>query len=102
MSAGDIELFPSDLDGTFEQMSRRYEFVDKRLSDECGCLEEDWVIGMLYTTIHVEPDGSGHIFIDCGDWDDEKLVDTKSIEELRLAAVDWAKTLHVNIEAYET
>ena len=83
------------MNGSFEQMSNHYEFIEARKSDECGCPEEDWVIGMLYVTIHIEPDNSGHIFIDCGEWQDEKLVPTKSIEELRMSAVDWVESLPV-------
>lgn len=86
------------MDGSFEQMSNCYEFVESRQSDECGCPEEDWIIGVLYTTIHPEPDGSGHILIDCGDWEDERLVPTKSIEELRVAAVSWVESISRGLE----
>lgn len=84
------------MDGSFEQMNNDYEFIESRLSDECGCPEEDWIIGMFYTTIHIESDGSGHIFIDRGDWEDEKLVPTKSIEELRVAVVNWVESFPIN------
>ena len=86
------------MNGSLEQMKKHHDLLQSRLSDECGCLEEDWVIGMLFTTIHIEPDGSGHIFIDCGDWQSEKLVPTRSIEELRVAAVDWVNSIPVSAE----
>lgn len=51
------------------------EIMIQRESDECGCPEEELIIGMFCVIIHLEPDGGGHIFIDCGDWEDEKLVE---------------------------
>lgn len=84
--------------GEFSEFEKRFEFVGERLSDECGCPEEDWIIGMLFVTIHLEPDNSGHIFIDCGDWDDEKLVNTNGMEELRIAAENWVKSFPIDNE----
>jgi hypothetical protein len=84
--------------GTFEEMQLRYEFIDARKSDECGCPEEDWIINLLFVTMHLEPDNSGHIFIDCGDWDDEKLVECNSIEELRVKAAEWANSIPIDNE----
>ncbi|OUV22139.1 MAG: hypothetical protein CBC55_04935 [Gammaproteobacteria bacterium TMED95] len=68
------------------------------LSDECGCPEEEWIIGQLHTIIHMEPDTGGHIFIDCGDWDDEKLVECNTMEELRMKAVEWCDSFPINNE----
>ncbi len=93
-----LDLRLANMNGSFEQMSNCYEFIESRKNDECCCPEEDWIIGMLYTTIHIEPDGSGHIFIDSGNWEDEKLVPTKSIEELRVAAVNWVESFPINNE----
>lgn len=86
------------LAGSMTEMQKRYEFIESRKSDECGCPEEDWVIGQLYTTIHLEPVTGGHIFIDCGDWQREKLVDCRSIEELRLKAVEWCNSFPIDNE----
>jgi hypothetical protein len=83
------------LSGEIEKFKIRNEFIESRKSDECGCPEEDWIIGMLFVTIHIEPDGSGHIFIDCGDWEKEKLVPTNGIEELRLEAETWASSFPI-------
>jgi hypothetical protein len=46
----------------------------------------------------MEPDTGGHIFIDCGDWDDEKLVECNTMEELRLKAVEWCDSFPINNE----
>lgn len=43
------------------------EIVTSRLSDECGCLEEDIIIGMVFVTIHLEGDGYGEAFLDYGE-----------------------------------
>ena len=64
-----------------------------RSSDECGCPEEDWDINGVFTTLHLEPNGGGHIFLYVGDWDDEKLVPCTTIEELRRRAIEWVSTL---------
>lgn len=82
--------------GSLPAMTSLHQLVDVRKSDECDCPEEDWIIGMLYVTIHMEKDGGGHIFLDCGDWDDEKLVECSCIEELRIKAVDWVNSFKVN------
>lgn len=84
--------------GSLQQMKKHYEFVEARKSDECGCPEEDWVIGMIFATIHLEPESGGHIFLDWGDFQDEKLVECNSIEELRVKAVEWVATFPINNE----
>lgn len=75
------------------------EVVEQRKSEECGCPEEDLLIGLCFFTIHLEEEGGGHIFLDMGDWDDEKLVDCKDMEDLRSKAHLWAVEVHKgNIE----
>ena len=75
---------------TLEQMKRKYELQELTKSDECSCPEEHWVIGMMYVIIHMEPDFSGHIFLDGGDYGEaEKLVDIESINHLRYEAVKF-------------
>lgn len=64
-----------------------------RESDECGCPEEEWDMLGVHTIIHLEPDGTGHIFLDGGDWDDEKLIDCQNIPQLRLKALSWVNSL---------
>lgn len=73
------------------------QLIDTRTSDECGCPEEDWEIGMLSVTIHLEPDGSGHIFLDGGDWGEaEKLVQCEGIEDLRSIAQEWVSLIGID------
>jgi len=86
------------IEGSLKSMKTNHQFVEARASDECGCPEEDWVIGMLFVTIHLEPESGGHIFLDCGDFQDEKLVDCTGIEELRILAVDWVSSFKINNE----
>lgn len=62
-------------------------------SDECGCPEEEWDINGVFTTIHLEEDGGGHIFIYCGDWEFEKTVEASTMPALRAAAIEWVRSL---------
>jgi len=71
------------------------EILTRRESDECGCHEEELVINGMFVVIHLEPDSSGHIFIDCGDWEDEKLVSCNGIEDLRKKAEEWVLSFPV-------
>jgi hypothetical protein len=84
--------------GSLSAMKKRFEFLGTKPSDECGCPEEDWVIDMFNVTIHLEPVTGGDIFIDCGDWQDEKTGDCTTIEELRCEAVKWIKSIPHNNE----
>lgn len=67
--------------------------IDARLSDGCGCPEEDWIIDFIDVTIHIEPDGSGEIFVDAGDWQAELTVACAGIEELRSKAIEYIQSL---------
>lgn len=69
------------------------ERIACRLSDECDCPEEDWIIGMAEVMIHLEPDGTGHGFFDFGDWDYDIFFPVKTIEELRAAAIKFVSEL---------
>lgn len=81
------------LNGSIEEMLLHHQLIETRVSDECGCPEEDWIIGAMYTTIHMEPVSGGHILIDCGDWEDEKLVECENMDQLRLKAVEWINSI---------
>lgn len=70
---------------------------NQRKSDECGCPEEDLEIGMCTFLAHLEPDGSAHLFLDMGDWDDEKVVECDGVEGMRQKAHDWAEQIHEGI-----
>lgn len=84
--------------GSMSEMKRHSDLVESRVSDECGCPEEDWLINGIHATIHMEPVSGGHIFLDCGIWEDEKLVEAKSIEELRAAVKDWCFSIPIDNE----
>lgn len=47
--------------GDLNAMKERFEFLGSKPSDECGCPEEDWVIGMFNVTMHLEPVTGGDI-----------------------------------------
>jgi len=73
----------------------KIEIEDQRLSDECGCPEEDIIIGNLFFTIHLEEDSGGHLFLDLGDYEEERLVDCDgTIEGLRQKAHEWAEEIY--------
>jgi len=78
-----------------DDMLAHFSLVESRKSDECGCPEEEWVIGLINVIIHVEPNDDSHIFIDTGDWDDERLVSINGIEDLRKKAVEWIASIPV-------
>lgn len=84
--------------GELNDMKSLYELNGVGLSDECGCTEEEWTIGMVSVIIHLEPVTGGHIFLDCGDWNDEKLVECANIEQLRVEAVNWVKSIPISNE----
>ena len=69
------------------------ELIAKGVSDECGCPEETWNINGVDALIHLEPDGRGEIFLDAGDWQDEKIVDCCGIDNLLQQACAWVRSL---------
>lgn len=79
--------------GELEQMKRHSDLLDQRKSDECGCPEEEWAIGVFNVIIHIEPDCRGDIFIDCGEWADDRRVDCVGIEDLRRQASEWVYSI---------
>lgn len=79
-----------------EQLTVGFDTRSSGVNDECGCLEEvlDMHIG-LEITIHMEPDGTGDMFIDAGDWQEEiNALECKSIEDLRVEASRYASRLY--------
>ncbi len=77
-------------DAHIEKMNIVGKLIAQRPSDECGCPEEEWEFGAFNVILHLEPFLGGDIFIDCGDWEDDKRVECNSIEELREKAAEWA------------
>ncbi len=84
--------------GSLEEMEKHSILRECRRSAECGCPEEEWLMNGLDTIIHMEPATGGHIFIDCGDWEDERIVEASCIEDLRLQAKQWTFSIPVNNE----
>lgn len=62
-------------------------------SDECGCPEEEWDINGVFTTIHLDGDGSAGIFVSGDSWEDEKLVTCNNMPDLRRLAQEWIYSL---------
>lgn len=61
----------------------KVKFVSSQPSEQCGCPEEDWIMGVIEVTIHLEEDGSGHLLFYGGDWEHDFEVDCSDIAELR-------------------
>ena len=70
--------------------------IASRKSEKCGCPEEDWVMGMVDVTIHIEPDGSGEAFLYTGDWEDEISFPCSGISDLRNKVADYIRLLPVD------
>jgi len=69
------------------------KLVECRLSEECGCPEELWLMGNIEVTIHLESDGSGHIIVDAGDWEHDFTVQCSSMSVLRNQAAAYVDAL---------
>ncbi len=68
------------------------QFVTAGASDECGCPEEEWIVGGINLTIHIEPEGHVHAFMDGGDWGEAEtmLRHHCTLDSARADAFDWA------------
>lgn len=71
--------------------------VEQRASEECGCPEEEWVIDKLVVVLHFEPDGSGEITIDAGEWEIQERHPAQTMEELR--SIAFARIAALPMEA---
>lgn len=71
----------------------RFKFVSSQPSEQCGCPEEDWIMGNIEVTIHLEEDGSGHLLFCGGDWEHDFEVDCSDMNELRQKAADFVCSL---------
>lgn len=69
------------------------ELLEARPSEECGCPEELWMMASLEVIIHLEPDGTGHILIDAGDWEHDWETTHNGMADLRQKAADFIMTL---------
>ena len=77
--------------GRYERLAGRVlsEFLASRKSEECGCLEEDWIMGMVDVTLHIEPDGNGEAFLYNGDTELEVTFECSGIGDLREKVADY-------------
>lgn len=71
------------------------EMVGVGRSEECGCPEEQWLVGVIDLTIHTDPDGSVHAFMDGGDEGqaDTSLHGFASLDAARPTVFDWAASI---------
>lgn len=70
-----------------------FDIIDSGYSEDCGCPEERLIVGMVEAFIHLEPDGTGEVFLDVGDWQDEITLQCDGIEDLRAKAKDYIQAL---------
>ncbi len=64
-------------------------------SEDCGCSEEEWRMYGAHVTLHAEGDGTGHIIIDYGEWDDEITTETDDLSVMRQEALIYIESLPV-------
>lgn len=74
------------------------EIVKSYLSSDCGCPEQELVVGMAVVTIHLDPDGTGDAFIDMGEWQVELSYQCKTMGELKQKVVSYIESLPFNCE----
>ena len=66
------------------------EFCEERMHEECGCLEQDWVINGIYMTCHLEDDGTGHLTAHGENGEEiDKFVDASTMDGLLSQADKW-------------
>lgn len=75
-----------------EEMKTRNQLLTQRPSEDCGCPEEEWIMNSLFIIIHLEDDGTGHVFMDCGDWDSDQFFEVDNMSDLRIKAEEWANS----------
>ena len=69
------------------------ENIDIGVSEECGCHEETCIIWPFSATLHLEPDGSGHMFLDDGESEYDEILPARNIEELRRQSINFVNNL---------
>jgi len=66
------------------------------INQDCGCLEKQIEVLTLDATIHLEPNGNGEMFIDCGDWEDEiTFKNCSDIVDLEKRAINYINKLPI-------
>ena len=79
-------------------MTLQIEIIERRLSEDCGCPEEEWMVGSLVVTLHQEDDGTGHILLDAGDWEHDWETETGEMTEMLAEAVAYIAKLPAESE----
>lgn len=69
------------------------KLIEARPSEDCGCPEEEWIMGSLVVTIHLEENGEGHIEVDGGDWQHDWFTAHRGMSDLRQHAADYITSL---------
>lgn len=47
------------------------ETIACRIDKDCGCEEHDIMLNHVSAIVHLEPDHTGEVFVDFGDWQEE-------------------------------
>jgi hypothetical protein len=72
------------------------KLIESRLTDACGCIEEEWDTPAGYMSLHLTPDGHGELFFDNGDsgeWEVE--ITGKDQADFRVQLVNYIDSLPV-------
>lgn len=69
------------------------EHTTHGVSDECGCPEDHCEIYPFDAILHLEPDGTGHMFLDDGDVEYDEILPARSMEELREQACEFVNNI---------
>lgn len=89
-TANRLKRLPNGLAGRID-----VELVEKRLSEECACPEEEWLVNGCTTIIHMESDGKMHVLIDSGDdgATDMMFHSIASLDDGRDLGLGWARAM---------
>jgi hypothetical protein len=75
-------------------MSKYTELLKRGPHEDCGCIEEEWIVDFVHLLLHEEEDGSVHVFFDAGDeWEHETLVEDCDLDTARELAFQWVFNL---------
>lgn len=73
------------------------EVISSHIGD-CGCPEQELIVGMACVTIHLEPNGVGDCFVDMGESEYEIQIEANSIDDLRTKISRHIESLGFNNE----
>jgi hypothetical protein len=69
-----------------EDMTGVCDWLD---APECDCPHAHLHVDGICVDVHYEPDGSVHVAVDSGDWDDETTLTATSLEDAKQQALAW-------------